>query len=78
MKVEKHNAHGLELVVTLSQEEAAVFVSKLTTTLRLVRDKDVNHAIHLPCLFEDDNNRWEETEFTVVVERDVRKADAAH
>jgi hypothetical protein len=64
IKVEKHNAHGLNLVVTLSKSEADNLIALLVNATQL-RDKNY---IELKCLFEDDNDRFESCELDFKVE----------
>jgi hypothetical protein len=77
MKIEKHNAHGMQLVVTLSLSEAAQLLEKLARTLRLAGDTNVNHYVDIPCKFEDDNDQWVDTDFTVMVEGDPMMSEEA-
>lgn len=73
MIIEKHNSHRLQLNVTLSKEEA----KKLGNMLLSLADNPTVHYnwyfdasyITLPCKFEDDNAKFEDTDFTFVLER---------
>lgn len=68
MIIEKHNAHGLELVAALSPMEALALARKLVETAeRALNDKTRLYYVSTHCLFEDDNNRWEDCDFDVVV-----------
>ena len=64
IKVEKHNAHGLNLVVTLSKSDADNLIARLINATQL-RDKNY---VELQCVFEDDNDRWEPCELDFNVE----------
>lgn len=69
MKVEKHNAHGMQLVVTLgAPEEALALAAKLVETATKAMKTGSSHYVSLPCAFEDDDDRWHKTDFAVVVE----------
>ena len=68
MKIEKHNAHGMQLLVRLSVNEALELVEKLLKTGRLVAGTDIDHYVTLPCQFEDDNDKWVPTELALMVE----------
>jgi hypothetical protein len=73
MIIEKHNSHGLSLNVTLSKEEA----KKLGNMLLGLADNPAGHYnwyfdssyITLPCKFEDDNDKFEDTDFSFILER---------
>jgi hypothetical protein len=69
MKIEKHNSHGLQLSVTLTPAEALTMARKLLETAQRALEvkSPVNYYVTVPCLFEDDNERWEPTDFTVSV-----------
>jgi hypothetical protein len=68
VKIEHHNAHGMQLVMLLSPVEALALARKLIDTASRVVETDLNHFVDMPCLFENDNDRWEPTDFDVVVE----------
>lgn len=68
MKIEKHNAHGMQLLVRLSVNEALALVEKLLKTGRLAAGTDFNYYVTLPCEFEDDNDKWVPTDLTLMVE----------
>lgn len=68
MKIEKHNAHGMQLIVCLSVKETLELVEKLLKTSRLSAGTDLNYYVTLPCEFEDDNDKWVPTDLTLVVD----------
>ncbi len=57
--IEKHNAHGLNIVIGLSRSEAADLAAKLTA---MAVDFTADLYIELPAKMEDDNDRWEACE----------------
>jgi hypothetical protein len=69
LKVEKHDSHGLQLVVGMHPEEALALARKLVESVEQYQQgkSSNNFYVSIPCLFEDDNDRWAETDFTVVV-----------
>lgn len=71
MRVEKHNAHGMQLLITVTPAEALLLIEKLSKAvgLTIASERD-GHYFGQPCLFEDDNEKWVETDFDVVVTRD--------
>ena len=76
MRVEKHNAHGMQLVVHLSPEEVFPLIEKLFKVAALVAVTNVNHYATIPCEFEDNNDRgWVPTDFTLMVEGDAAKSE---
>lgn len=68
MKIEKHNSHGMELVVTFTPVEAREFIEKLFKAYSLTVETKFNHYVTTPCEFEDDNDKWVPTDFTFQVE----------
>jgi hypothetical protein len=73
MKVEKHNSHGLQLSVALTPAEALTLARKLLETAGRVLETGINHYVNVSCQFEDDNDRWVETDFTVTVGDSTRE-----
>jgi hypothetical protein len=57
MRIERHDAHGEQLVVFLSQKEAVDLLEKLAKTTKLAMGTDITHCVELPCEFENDNDR---------------------
>jgi hypothetical protein len=68
MKIEKHNAHGMQLIVCLSVSEVLELVEKLSKTGNMVTRTDLNYYVTIPCEFEDDNDKWVPTDLTLAVE----------
>ena len=73
MKIEFHNAHGDQLVLTLNRVEAAHLISKITQALGAVLSTEVVHYAEFDTVFENDNDRWEPTKLDIVVEADSDK-----
>lgn len=67
MKIEKHNGHGMQLAVTLKPSEALSLAAKLLETAQKALDTDINTYVSVPCHFEDDNDRYVPTDFSVLV-----------
>ena len=76
MKIEKHNAHGLQLVVTISRDEALNINTQLRKAINFSAQTGVDHFIRFASLFEDDNDKWEPTEFAIVIEAGRTREDA--
>lgn len=68
MKIEKHNAHGMQLLINLTPVEAIAFARKIVDTAQRSMETVVNHYVSIPCQFEDDNDRWVPTDLDIVVE----------
>ena len=47
MKIEKHNAHGMQLLVSLSPTEVWQLIKKLTQTNNMVAQADVSHYVKI-------------------------------
>jgi len=77
MKIEKHNSHGMELVVTMTLDEADDLIAKVSGVAATRAETDLNTYVSIPCQFEDDNNRWVATDFTLMVEGDPVKSENA-
>ena len=75
MKIEKHNAHGMQLLVSLSPKEVWQLIKKLAQTNNMVAQADVSHYVTIACEFEDDNDRWVPTDFTIVVVGNPAKSE---
>ena len=71
MRIEKHNAHGMQLIMVITPEEALSLIEKLSKATGLtIAFEGSGHYIKQSCLFEDDNDRWETADFDVVVTPD--------
>lgn len=70
IRIEKHNAHGLQLVVSLKPGDVPELIKKLTQAVKLAKKTKVNHYAHFDVQFEDDNNRWESCSFVLSVDVD--------
>jgi hypothetical protein len=70
MRIEYHNAHGSQLVLTLSKNEAVEMINGLSTALLKTNLTDVSHYAGFKIEFENDNNRWVPTDLDVLVEGD--------
>jgi hypothetical protein len=68
MQIEKHNSHGMQLLVNLKPLEALALAAKLIQTAQKSVEKNVNHYFSTPCAFEDDNDRLVKTDLDFVVE----------
>ena len=75
MKIEKHDAHGMELLVRVSPLEALELAERLARTAQSVLQKQRDHYTRTPCEFEDDNDRWVETDFDILVESTCARHD---
>jgi hypothetical protein len=71
MRIEYHNAHGEQLILSLTPREATWMVSKITTALDMTLDTEISHYATFKTEFENDNNRWVPTEFNVLIEGDA-------
>jgi hypothetical protein len=69
VKIEKHNAHGMQLLVELKPLEALALAVKLIESAQKAGKigGTTNFYFSTPCAFEDDNDRWVKTDFDVVV-----------
>lgn len=70
MKVEYHNAHGSQLVLTLTPREAVEVFARANAALLKTLDTDVSHYATFKAEFENDNDRWVPTDLCVLVEGD--------
>lgn len=70
MRVEKHNAHGMQLIMVITPAEARLLIEQLSKAYGLTFTSEEGYYIENKCLFEDDNDKWEEAKFDVVVTRD--------
>jgi hypothetical protein len=70
VKIAKHNAHGMQLLVELKPLEALALAVKLIESAQKAGriGGTTNFYFSTPCAFEDDNDRWVETDFDVVVQ----------
>jgi hypothetical protein len=75
MKIEFHNAHGNQLILSLSKEEAAWLISDVTKSLLLTSKSDVSHYASFKIKFENDDDRWVPTDFDIVVDGDPVKSE---
>lgn len=71
MKIEYHNGHGDQLILTLTKNEAVEMINQLAATLLKTNLTDVSHYARLKIEFENDNNRWVPTNLDVLVEGDA-------
>lgn len=67
MRIAKHNAHGMQLLVELTPGEALALAVKLIETARVAQGNLDNYYFSTPCGFEDDNDRWVATDFDIVI-----------
>jgi hypothetical protein len=72
VKIEKHNAHGMQLLVELKPLEALALAVRLIESAQKAGKigGSTNFYFSTPCAFEDDNDRWVKTDFDVVVQAD--------
>lgn len=77
MKIEKHNAHGMQLLVKIKPLEALMLAVKLIESAQKAGKigGTTNFYFSTPCAFEDDNDRWVKTDFDVVVQNHEGNAD---
>jgi len=68
MKIEYHNAHGNQLILSLTPQEATEMISKITTALDKTVLSDVSYYVTFKTEFENDDDRWVPTDLDVVVE----------
>ncbi len=68
MKMEFHNAHGYQLILRLTEKQTVRMLSKVMSALVAAQSDGVNHYAKFDIEFENDNDRWEPTEFDIVVE----------
>lgn len=70
MKIAKHNAHGMQLLMELKPLEALALAVKLIESAQKAGKigGNTNFYFSMPCAFEDDNDRWVKTDFDVVVQ----------
>src|SRR5271170_1167888 len=70
MRIEYHNAHGNQLVLTLTKEEARDMIGDLAVALTKVNVTDVSHYVEFKSQFENDDNVYRPTNLDVLVEGD--------
>ncbi len=72
MKIEYHNAHGDQLILMLTKQEAVDMINGLSTALLKTNLTDVSHYVTFKTEFKNDNNRWMPTDLDILVEGDTR------
>src|SRR5271155_1656050 len=75
MRIEYHNAHGNQLVLTLTKQEAHDMIADLAVALSKTNFTDVSHYVEFKTEFENDNDRWVPTKLDVLVEGDKFKTE---
>ena len=70
MRIEYHNAHGSQLVLTLTKNETVEMINGLATALLKTNLTDVSHYTTFKNEFENDNDHWVLTNLNVLVEGD--------
>ena len=69
MRVEYHNAHGSQLVLSLTQSEAEDMLRRLLkATLMTPSDTGAGHYVDFKCYFENDNDHYSVTTLSMLVE----------
>jgi len=67
MRIEYHNAHGRQLILTLTEREAIDMLHKISTSLNLMLTTNVSHYAVFKTEFENDDDRWVPTDLDVMV-----------
>ena len=75
MKIEYHNAHGSQLILKLTKNEAVEMINGLAASLLKTNLTDISHYVKFKTEFENDNDRWVPTDLDVLVEGDRRKTE---
>jgi hypothetical protein len=71
MKIEYHNAHGDQLILTLTEREAIDMLHKISTALAMMLNTNIGHYVTFKTEFENDNDCWVPTELDILVEPHV-------
>lgn len=75
MKIEKHNAHGLNLDLNFSRNEAIQFANGLLASISESDKTKNNTGFLFNCLFEDDNDRYDPCLLGITIEGEYRHSD---
>ena|ERR1700721_22596 len=67
MRIEKHNSHGAQLLVLMTQKESVDLLLKLSNLV-----SNSTPYVNIVCKFEDDNDKWVDADFTFVIEKGER------
>lgn len=67
--IEKHNSHGIQLLVKLSSLDAEALAEELRRYAQNASKSGETKYITKACLFEDDNERWESADLDFAVGR---------
>ena len=70
MRIEYHNAHGNQLVLTLTKQEAHDMVADLAVAISKTNRTDVSHYLVFKTQFENDNDVYRPTDLDIIVEGD--------
>ena len=75
MRIEYHNAHGNQLILTLTKEEARDMIGDLAVALTKVNVTDVSHYAEFQTEFENDDDVYRPTKLDIMVEGDKFKTE---
>jgi len=67
MRIEYHNAHGNQLILTLTEREAIDVIHQVSTALTMMLKTNTSHYAEFKTEFENDNDRWVPTDLDVMV-----------
>jgi hypothetical protein len=68
VKITYHNAHGEQLVFTLSETEVIQMIRQMVTAVAMMKETQIDHYVTFKVQFENDNDRWVDTDLDIVVD----------
>src|SRR5271170_4712064 len=70
MIIEYHNAHGSQLILTLTKQETVDLITDLSAALLKTNFTDVSHYVEFKSQFENDDDVYRPTKLDIMVEGD--------